>query len=483
MADHVLVCDHAIFTSVRTPMGEGYRIIAASKGLNPEEKQAITRNSPSHESLCPPPDGELDEAIAVSFYQLPGTRVCLALSVTAGAEQSGRGGKRVYTHSVVFEPDALEPLDMNPFALARALCRTGLCEPQLEPPKVLDDLTVETTIEDLVVEDAPRANGAWVEPVLDHLIHKRGTLLNMPGHWLAATELALLSLPLPMRRECTFSAGLKYSVGRERALQVFYDKKKVSKTRSTGRDVIFVDADEPEPVPDPNGWARYAARLCEKGAFNKLQAKAARAYEDVTPDALETLANLFITADEMPDRPVEEVMEQFLTHAGKCAPGPLALAESEVVDVATKELAAQIPHLPWDQVELFWERVCGYYRAGGPAAPRCALLIEVMLAKLAEADPMRAALAALEIVEIPHNKPDAERFDAAVESCLAALIRYFEAGHLVGAEASAENRLEQASSLVTRWTRLRPEKKSVQKLGEIIESVSATASTPSTFQF
>ena len=50
-----LTCDQAIFTSIRGPMGEGYRIVAASRGLRPEEKQAITRLSPSHEALCWPP--------------------------------------------------------------------------------------------------------------------------------------------------------------------------------------------------------------------------------------------------------------------------------------------------------------------------------------------------------------------------------------------------------------------------------------------
>ena len=51
----LLTCDQAIFTSIRTPMGEGYRVIAASRGVRPNEKQSITRNSPSHDSLCVAP--------------------------------------------------------------------------------------------------------------------------------------------------------------------------------------------------------------------------------------------------------------------------------------------------------------------------------------------------------------------------------------------------------------------------------------------
>ena len=73
MPGDTLTCDQAIFTSVRTPMGEGYRIIAASRGLSSPEKQAITRMSPSHGALCVSPVGEEGSQVdpsAASFYAL-----------------------------------------------------------------------------------------------------------------------------------------------------------------------------------------------------------------------------------------------------------------------------------------------------------------------------------------------------------------------------------------------------------------------------
>ena len=105
MSETTLTCDQAIFTSVRTPMGEGYHIIGASRQLRADEKQAITRNSPSHEGLCPVVDAagaDTPEVVGASFYSLPSGRLCVALSCLAGAEHTGRGGQRVYTHSVVF---------------------------------------------------------------------------------------------------------------------------------------------------------------------------------------------------------------------------------------------------------------------------------------------------------------------------------------------------------------------------------------------
>ena len=59
MTARTVCCDQAIFTSVRTPMGEGYRIIAASKGLTAEERKALTKLSPSHDSLCKSDAGKL----------------------------------------------------------------------------------------------------------------------------------------------------------------------------------------------------------------------------------------------------------------------------------------------------------------------------------------------------------------------------------------------------------------------------------------
>ena len=107
MAETTLTCDHAIFTSIRTPMGEGYRIVSASRGLRGDEKQAITRFSPSHEGLCiaEKPTTDVAGAEGVAFYPLPSGRLCVAASCRAGAEHTGRGGQRVYTYNVVFDTE------------------------------------------------------------------------------------------------------------------------------------------------------------------------------------------------------------------------------------------------------------------------------------------------------------------------------------------------------------------------------------------
>ena len=84
MPQATLSCDQAIFTSVRSPMGEGYRVIAASKGVKPKEKQEITRNSPSHDALCISlEDDRHDGPLAAAFYPLETGRLAVSVRHTS----------------------------------------------------------------------------------------------------------------------------------------------------------------------------------------------------------------------------------------------------------------------------------------------------------------------------------------------------------------------------------------------------------------
>ena len=93
--------DQVIFTSIRSPTGEGYRIGAASPGVRSDEKRMIMQRSPSHASLC----DESPTAVACSFYRLSTGRHCVASSRYAGVEHTGRGGQRVYTHLVLLDDE------------------------------------------------------------------------------------------------------------------------------------------------------------------------------------------------------------------------------------------------------------------------------------------------------------------------------------------------------------------------------------------
>jgi hypothetical protein len=310
---NTVTCDQAIFTSVRGPMGEGYRIIAASRGLKPEEKQTITRFSPSHDALCrpagaadganlgagtrqephvgahrhatlaaavatrpriqrpsdalipraqlsPPADpvpGEENGSIcAVSFYALPTGRLCVAYSRNAGAEHTGRGGQRVYTISVVMAANRFADFGFDPFQVVRAMEDAGLTEPQLKPSNALPEVELQspphrtTAIHDVTVRHRHT-------PILAALLGNEGVVVNVGGGWLQSAEALMLSLPAPMRAAVGFSAGLRFSTGRAHRLQLLADENHTAKTRCAGQPMRYVDIEshangsEDLPAADP----------------------------------------------------------------------------------------------------------------------------------------------------------------------------------------------------------------------------------------
>ena len=113
----LLSADHTIFTSVRTPMGCGYRLIAASPGVTAEERTKITRWSPSHGNLCS--DNPAAEGLA--SYLLSTGRRCVAWSRHAGPEPTGRGGLRIHTHAVLLTAEAYRQFACMPAAVLQAI--------------------------------------------------------------------------------------------------------------------------------------------------------------------------------------------------------------------------------------------------------------------------------------------------------------------------------------------------------------------------
>ena len=73
--DGVVQVERAVFTSMRSPMGEGYRIVAASNGICADERREILRCAPSHGSLCDSSPG----ATGLASFGLDNGRRCIFL--------------------------------------------------------------------------------------------------------------------------------------------------------------------------------------------------------------------------------------------------------------------------------------------------------------------------------------------------------------------------------------------------------------------
>jgi hypothetical protein len=215
-AGPVIEVDHAVFTSVRTPTGEGYRIVAASSGIRPNEKTEITRRCPSHGALC----SEFEDTSALMGFALPTGRFCVAYSDYAGTEHTARGGQRVYTHVVLLDPPGYRRFGCNPVRVSFALKSVIGGSPDPKPPAHLELLSLPLPSSvDGVVTKTPRmfADGLTdqLTNMLAHVVSDCRTVVAGVDSPLAALELLVMALPMFMREGLSFSVGVKFAPSRQ----------------------------------------------------------------------------------------------------------------------------------------------------------------------------------------------------------------------------------------------------------------------------
>jgi hypothetical protein len=349
-------------------MGEGYRIIAASKGLRPDEKQTITRMSPSHDSLCAPPADALEsiplrrntmsalcgghatqahretlldagrEPVGFSFYPLPGGRLCAAHSRPAGAEHTGRGGQRVYTQNVVLSPEQFQAFHFNPFAVLRAILRSVAAEPQLSPPPILQDL--QLSLGDPL---APESNGSLDRHIpasmrrylLAGLLGDRRFVVNGLGAGLDLVEALMLGLPGPMRARASLSVGMKFSAGRTHRLQWLNDDGNKTKARIVGVPVEYLDVTKGKvPEVSISGWVRFVDRMWAQGDLQTLAARTSQPFRRWDVDARERVARWYEAIDSLAQIDTKAIMSL----AGGC----LQPREDEVERAIVRELLSAV---------------------------------------------------------------------------------------------------------------------------------------------
>ena len=203
--------DQAIFTSIESARGGGYQLAATSPGVSPAEARELSAWGPSHDSLW-----ETSEAArSYNFHRLQSGRLAISRSIHGEAEYSGRGGRSVYTHFLLFSPADFAHWSGNPFAILRAASQTETPlqpVPQLlsrwrcEPPDPCDRLG---QISHLVEAAGGPLN---VASALDAAIHHEAVAFVGPPLVIeAAMEVLFLLLPESSRTNVSFATGLKYS--------------------------------------------------------------------------------------------------------------------------------------------------------------------------------------------------------------------------------------------------------------------------------
>jgi hypothetical protein len=200
--------EQAIFTSLTRRGQAGYHVVARSPGVSESDASALVTWSPSHGGLI------VDAAnrTSVNFHPMPGGRFALSRTCEGPAEYSGRGGRQLYTHALIFDPGAIRPVADDPIALYRATLPLGHFHYRTDPGPRLDPVQLPSTCarpDDSAWADRARALAL---PDLDHL---RGRLasgqpvqLAHAGDRIVVAECLLGLLPGEARRGVSFATSL-----------------------------------------------------------------------------------------------------------------------------------------------------------------------------------------------------------------------------------------------------------------------------------
>lgn len=464
----LLTGDQAIFTSVRTPMGEGYRIIAASKGVRPEEKQAITRSSPSHGGLCSTgpqsepsdPSGFAAKPCAVACYPLPTGRVCLAVSCNAGAEHTARGGQRIYTYNLLVTESDFAAAGYQPFAILRAMMLSGAAEPQLKPPAVLEELELDYDASFSVTPGA-RATALLADhstcAALEHLFEQRRVIVNLEGAWHEVAEALILAMPGPLRTKTSFAVGLTYSINRSHQLAVLLDADGKTKTRIAGQPIAYIDADEaPAASGTQSSWIKFVQRQWRSGGLDHLSERTSRGFRDCGPEARERLGRLFSAIDHLGEMETGAILgcaSEHLQQPARNDDGPFV---GELLAKSRQIILQRVTSSVWSKVSNHWQPLILMLGTSARGFDFAMPIVDAALQSAAASSPIDAARAAFDLALASVPASAAGQIDGIIAFTLQSLAGW--------AQQQPAETLATLRPLCMRWKALRGECPHLERL-------------------
>jgi len=203
--------EQAIFTSVQSGQGDGYRLVAKSPGINQDEARQLKRWGPGHNSLL---DCQFEQG-SFNFHALESGTFCISRTIAAGNEYSNRGGARLFTRCLVVSPQALDRFANDPFRLFEAASSSGELDqfdgksPNLDPISLIGRATPI---------DQDKVKQLAVGIGTDRIAVLLKTMLTSKAFAVAAaprTDLVFAGLLNLLPRECrleySFTTGLRFS--------------------------------------------------------------------------------------------------------------------------------------------------------------------------------------------------------------------------------------------------------------------------------
>lgn len=265
--------DRAIFTSLPSPTGEGYRFVAWSPSVRLEERQELTRRAPSHGSLAG--DGAISRGLLHLQLQSTG-RSGWGFVRVAGAEHTRRGGGRVWTDFLLRDAADVARDAVHPDALRTALA----AEPPPKQPIGSVALPRVGVSPRSVVEPSARdpRHAARAATVAGLLAGGRACVAAVGAEPASVFEDAMHMLPAWLRSSVNASAGLRFSPSRGVTTTVTdrIDQDAMRATRGHGVECIDVESKPPAPPASLAPWLELMARWWSEGRAPEAAALSAR---------------------------------------------------------------------------------------------------------------------------------------------------------------------------------------------------------------
>lgn len=253
-----LTGDQAIFTSLRTPTGEGYRIVGASGGLTADEKAELVTRCPSHGGLASP----AEDATALAAFPLRSGRHCVAWIRYAGVEHTARGGLRVYSHLFICSAADYARCELDFLRVAAALRNAAADQPPLKSLQRLEELTLE------LGPPRPSAAGAagHAAATVAALLEERTVVACGVAADESLARAVWRFLPYGWRRNTAVSLGLKFAQSRQMRLVLVPSEVREAQRAAAGVEIAWIDTSAAERGPEElSPWPRLLLRWWNEG--------------------------------------------------------------------------------------------------------------------------------------------------------------------------------------------------------------------------
>jgi hypothetical protein len=204
--------EQVVFTSTRSDRFVGYQIVASSEGIEEIDRREMAIWGPSHDSLLEAGP----QAVSFNYFPLPSRSFCISKTSGVGWEYSGRGGAKIYTHSLVASAETLLRYSNHPLALARAASVIGAFHIPNKLPITLESLdlpgSAPTVLQKSLSQLIERV-GIWQLATFVQAVSSTACTVAVSGGASAEQLISglLYCLPVQDRNAISFSTGLKHS--------------------------------------------------------------------------------------------------------------------------------------------------------------------------------------------------------------------------------------------------------------------------------